>query len=149
MSWDTAVVATHLHGDVPSAVAWLRLHRDGVGEIVGIAEHDVAAGGAGRREASGDAGSPDGAVRDIEALRIGTLQEGGQPDCRRIRHLGDDLADGRKAERIIVARPNDVEKNGFVARLRNAATDGVVTWRDRRIHGRARAQSPGEQNAGD
>src|ERR1019366_5042086 len=52
-------------------------------------------------------------------------KEGRQPDRRRICHLGDDLANGRKAQRIVVACPNNVQKNGFVARLSNAATDGV------------------------
>ena len=64
----------------------LRLDGDGVAEIVRtrIPENDVPARGPGRREASCGAGGADSAGIDVEALRIGSFQEGRQPDRRRI-----------------------------------------------------------------
>src|ERR1022692_3130928 len=128
----------------------IRAYRRRIAKIVRarVPENDVPARRRWRRKASCGTGGADRAATYIKTLRIGSHQESRQSEGRHVLHARVYLRNGGKTHRPIAAGTNDVEENGFVARLREAAIDGVVAWVDR-INNSARAQCPGEQYAGD
>src|SRR6202035_211754 len=118
--------------------AEVRAHGGRIGEVVRVSESNVAAGRARNREAG----------RYGNAPGIGPDQERRQSERRLVLHAGIDLRNGRKAHRPVMAGAGDSEEDGSVARLGQAAIDGIVTRVDG-IDDRARPHRAGKQYAGD
>ena len=101
-----------------------------------VAENHVAPRG---EQWRGDIGP-----RVTESWDVRPEQERRQSQARRICQRRRDIGDGGEAKRIIVAGAHEIEEDGFVARLRQAAGDRIVSIVDR-IDDRAGAERAGKQ----